>query len=139
MLVADQRRVVELADAIVAGGANVEVESPVDMMVVDVAHARALDRGKREPRADGAVGMQPPLADVAVPAGFHLADEHNLVRQDVDADAKEVAGIRSGVDDRQRRRWAEPEARRDVGAGRLDHAFLVLPIAIRPAGVCRRT
>ena len=132
---AEQRRVVELAHPVVARRADVEVEAPIDVMVVHVAYARMLDRRECETRADPAVGVQPPLADVTVPAGFHLADEHDFVGLDVDADAEEVAGIRSGVDDGLRRRRAKPESRRDIGAGCLDHALLILPVPVRPAGV----
>ncbi len=131
----DEWRIVELAHAIVAGGANIKVESPVDMMVVDIAHTRALNRGEREPWADCAVGVQPPLTDVAVPTGLQFAYKHDLVEQNIDADTKEVSGIRSGVYDRQGRRRAEAEARRDIGAGRLNHPLLVLPVAIRPTGI----
>lgn len=70
-------------------------------MVLDVAHTGALDRGKCEPWANCAVGVQPLLTNVAVPAGFHFAYKHNLVKQDIDTNTKEVAGIRSGVDDSQ--------------------------------------
>src|SRR5206468_1969212 len=82
--------VVELSDAVVPRGADVEVEAPVDMVVMDVADAGALDRGEAEARANRPIGGEAPLADVAVPARFHLRDEHHLLPLDVDRNAVEV-------------------------------------------------
>ena len=87
---AGDRRVVELVhDAVTAPG-EVEVQAPVRVMVVEIAHARAADCGEPEPRPDRAVGGQSPRAHVAVPAGLELAHEHGLVTVDEDRDAEMV-------------------------------------------------
>jgi len=104
-------------------------------MMTHVAHAGALQGGEAEPRTNGAVGMQAPHADVAIPAGLHLAEEHDLLPLHVDRDAQLVASIGTRVENGCRRRVAEAEARRDVDAGCLDHSFHVLPVAIRTARI----
>jgi hypothetical protein len=53
----------------------------------------------------------------------------------VDRHAEEVAGVLTGVEDRLGGRRAEPEARADVRAIRLDHPLLPLPVEERPASV----
>jgi hypothetical protein len=95
----------------VACGPQVEVESRVDAVVVDVAHALALHGGEAEAGADRAVHAEPPMAHVAIPAGLHLADEHDPAEQGVDPHTEEVPGVGAGVRDRQRRAVAQPEAR----------------------------
>ena len=132
LLRARDRRVVELADD-VARLADVEVEPPVDVVVVHVADAAVLGAGEAEAWPQCAVGVQPPLADVAVPAGLHLAHEDALLPVEVDRHAEVVTRVGAGVHDRLRGRRAEPEAGRDVLTRRLDHPLLPLPVAIRPA------
>ena len=64
VVVADARWVVELLDDVVPRRANVEVESPVNVVRVQVAGAAVLRAGKAEARPDRAVRVQPPLADL---------------------------------------------------------------------------
>src|SRR5262249_22311035 len=114
-------------------GANVEVEAPVDVVVVFVADARARDRVEAEAWTDPPVCVQPPLAHVAVPARLQFADEHDLLPFDVDRGAEERPLVRIGVEDRLRRLRAEEEPGCDVRPRSLDHPLLVLPVAVRAA------
>ena len=134
-VVARERRVVVLEHDVLAGARDVEVQPPVRMMVMDLADTRVVDRAEAEARADRAVGMQPPAADVAVPAGRELADQHHLLVVHVDRHAGEVAVVVAGVEHRLGRLGAEPEAGRHRGALGLEAALLVLPVAVRAAGV----
>src|SRR5215475_12239332 len=93
--VADQRWVVELADQIVAGGSYIEVESPIDVMVMNVADARATHCGKAEAWAYGTVGVQLPEAYVAIPSGFHFTHQHHLPTLHINGHAEVVASVRS--------------------------------------------
>src|SRR5206468_127453 len=113
---AQDRGIVELLDE-VHGRVDVEVEAPVGVVVVDVADAGRLGGREAEARPNLPVRVEAPLADIAVPAGLQLADEHDLLTVDVDADAEEVAGVRAGLHDRPRLTDAEPEARPDVLSG----------------------
>ena len=130
-----QRGAAALLDVVAAGTADVEVEAPVGVVVVDVADAAVLHGGEAEARLDGAVGVQGPLAGVAVPARLQLGHQGDLLAVDPDGGAQEIAGVAAALDDRARLGGGEPEARRHVGAGRPQEALLVLPVAIGPAGV----
>jgi hypothetical protein len=77
--IADQRWVVELADHIVAGGSYIEVEPPIDVMVMDVADAGVTHCGEAEAWAYGTVGVQLPEANVTIPSGFHFAHQRHFL------------------------------------------------------------
>src|SRR3954469_9265324 len=94
-----RRRVVELPDPVVRRGADVEVEPPVGVVVVDVADALALRGGESEAGADHAGEPEPPPADVPVPAGLHLADQLDLAVVQRNSDTEECAGDGDGLHD----------------------------------------
>src|SRR5690242_210524 len=100
VVTADDRWVVKLHDAIAAGSLDIEIETPVGMVVVHVAHARAFGSGETEARSDSAVGGEPPLAYIAIPAGFHFAHQYDLLALHVDADAQKVTDVGAGIHDR---------------------------------------
>ena len=87
-------RGIELADRVVLCGADVEVQPPVDVVVVEVADSRIPYGRESEPRTDGPVVVEAPLADVAVPARLHLADHNRLLPRAVDRDTEEVTRVR---------------------------------------------
>ena len=68
------RRIVELLDDIMRGRANVEIEPPIGVVMMDFASAVIVDSRKSEARTDGSVGVETPLTDVTVPTRLHLAD-----------------------------------------------------------------
>src|SRR5215213_1813821 len=96
--VADDWRIVELFDDVVAWRANVEVQTPVDVVRMDVAGAAVLGPGEPEARANRPVSVQPPLGNVAIPPRLHLAHQHHLRSVDVDRHAGEVARVSVGID-----------------------------------------
>ena len=85
-------------------------------MMMYMAYARAGHGSECEAWANSAVSVQPPLADIAVPAGLHLAHEDDLETLDVDRGAEIVASVGAGIEDSLRGRGAEPEAGRDIDA-----------------------
>ena len=82
-------RGVELAHLVVRA-ADVEVEPPVDVVVVDVADARVLHGVEPEARADGPVIVKAPTAHVTVPTRLQLADQDRLSSLAVYRGAPEV-------------------------------------------------
>lgn len=86
-------------------------------------------------RADGAIRVQPPEANIAIPARFHLTDEHNLLALHVDGDAEVITGVGTGVEDGRRGHGAEAETGSHVGGVGQEHPFLVLPIPVWSAGI----
>src|SRR5262249_52402302 len=106
---------------------------PIDVVIVHVADATASHRGEAEARLDRSVCVKAPLADVAVPARLHLADQDDLLPSHVHRDAGEIAGVRSGVENGRGRRTGEAEAGSNVHSVGLNRRFPVLPIAVRPA------
>jgi hypothetical protein len=125
-VVARQRRVVVLDHHIVPRARHTEVQPPVGV-VVGHADARVLDRFEAEARANRAVCVQLPAADVAVPAGRQFADQHDFLALHVDGDTSEVALVVAGLPDRLRRLRSEAKARRYRVAVRHKAALLVLP------------
>jgi len=76
-----------------------------------VADTVVVDGGEAETGPKSAIGMEMPLAEVAVPPRLHFADEHNFLALDVDTDAQEIAGVRARVEDGFGGRVAKPETR----------------------------
>src|SRR5215210_5740513 len=126
---------IEFAHHVVLRGANVEVEPPVDVVVMDLADARVFYGREPETRADGSIIMEAPAADVPIPARFHLAYHDDLLPFAVYGDTEEIARISIRFEDGLRGRWAPPDSRSDIHPIRLDHAFLELPVAVGAAGV----
>src|SRR5712691_1835821 len=81
--------VVEFADHVISGGFDVEVQPPVNVMVMSVADAGTRSCVESKPGTNRSVRVQPPLANVAVPARLHLADQDNLLARHVDRNAEE--------------------------------------------------
>ena len=61
------------ADQVVTLTGDVEVQPPINVVVVLVADARVVHGAEAEARADRSIGVQVPPADVAVPARLELA------------------------------------------------------------------
>jgi hypothetical protein len=99
-------------------------------MVVSVAYARILDGAEPEARADCTVNMQPPFAHVAIPAGLHFADQHYFEPLDIDCDAEVIARITAAFEYGLGWCVAQAKARCNVGPGSLQHALLILPVAV---------
>jgi hypothetical protein len=79
--------------------------------------------------------MQPPKANVAIPARFHLTDEHDLLALHVDGDAEVITGVGTGVEDGRRGAGAEAETGSHIGAIGREHPLLVLPVPVWSTGV----
>src|SRR5215213_8206282 len=131
----DNRWRVKLANHVVLCGADVEVEPPVDVVVVDVADARIVYGREPEARADGPVIVESPPADVAIPARLHLAYHDDLLAHAVYRNTEEIAHIGSGFEDGLCWRRTPPDSWSDIRPICLDHAFLPRPVAVRAAGV----
>src|SRR5215208_6474114 len=127
-------RGVELAHLVVRA-ADVEVEPPVDVMVVDVADARGLHGVEPEARADGPVVVKSPTTHITVPTRLQLADQDGFPPLAVYRGAPEVPLIRPGLDNSLRGRLGPAYPRGDVRPVRLDKALLEEPVAERTAGV----
>src|SRR5437868_13049935 len=105
------------------------------MVVMHVAHARAFGSGEAEARVDSAIGGEPPLAYIAIPAGFHFTHQYDLLALHIDADAQKVTDVGAGIHDGLCRSGAKPEPGSDIGPLSLDLTLLILPVAIRPVCV----
>src|SRR5215210_3352193 len=77
--------------------------------------------------------METPLTDVAIPTGFHLTDQDDFLPLDVNPHPQEVSRIRSGIKNCLGWSWTQTESWCDIRSGRLNHTFLILPIAVRAA------
>lgn len=96
-------RMVEFPYTVVVCSADIEIEPPVGMMMVNVAHTRVPYRGEAETGTDGAVIVEAPLADVAIPARFHFAYEHRFLAFSVERNTEEVPGVLPGL-----KGWSAP-------------------------------
>src|SRR5829696_6343944 len=130
----EEGRGVELAHLVVRA-ADVEVEPPVDVVVVDVADARVLHGVEPEARADGPVVVKSPTTHITVPTRLQLADQDRLSSLAVYRGAPEVPQVSLGLEDGLRGRLGAAYSRCDVGSVRLDKALLEQPVAERTAGV----
>src|SRR5215207_5987563 len=128
-------RGVELAHHVVSCGANIEVEPPVDVVVVDRADARILYGREPEARADGPIIMEAPPADIPIPACFQLANYNNLLSLNEYPNTEKIARICSRFKDGLCGRGAPTDSWSDICPICLDHAFLELPVAERATGV----
>src|SRR5262245_42913205 len=61
-------------DAIVGSRDDVEVESPVDMVCMNITYAATGGCPETKARADDSLIGQSPVAHIAIPTGFHFAD-----------------------------------------------------------------
>src|SRR5215213_10076051 len=113
---------VELAHHVVLCGAYVEVEPPVDVVVMNVADARIVYGREPEARADGSIIVEAPAADVPIPARLHLAYHDDLWAVAVYRNTEEIARISSGFEDGLCGRRAPPDSWSDIRPIRLDHA-----------------
>lgn len=105
-------RGVELANDVVLRGDDVEVEPPVDVVMVYLANARVSIA--ENPKRGRMVPVHAPPADVPVPARLQLADHVNLLPLAVYGHAPKVPRIRPGVEDGPRGCWALTNPRGDV-------------------------
>src|SRR5215218_3110497 len=128
-------RGVELADLVVLGGADVEVEPPVDVVVVDVADARILYRRESKARADGSIIVKAPTAYVSIPTGLELAHQNRLLPLAVYGNAPKVSRVRPRFKYGLRGRLGPADSGGDVCPICLDPAFLKQPVAERSAGI----
>src|SRR5205085_8820499 len=90
-------------------------------------------------RADGAVGVETPLADVTIPTGGQFAHEHNLAAFRVESDAAKGARVVACVED-GRGDGRAAIAHATVCAGHVcavgdEHVLLISPITIGAAHV----
>src|SRR5260370_18334671 len=76
---------------------NVEVKSPVRVVIVRFAHASVLHCGKGKCRLDRPVQIKSPLLDIAIPSRSHLRRENQPVRPFFGGHAIECARLRSGM------------------------------------------
>src|SRR5258707_7449684 len=58
--------------------------------MMDMTNAGRRDCREAKSRANGSIGMQPPLADIAIPTGLHFADEDNFLALNIQGDAQEI-------------------------------------------------
>src|SRR5205823_14633511 len=82
----------------------------------------------------GAVDAEAPLLSVAIPAGLHLTDEHELALGFEQRNGGEVSGVASragGFGSGVR----APESGGQIGSVALEAVFIVLPVAVGAAGV----
>src|SRR5882672_9092605 len=89
----DQRWIVEFADSIIPWSDNVKIKTPIAVMVMDIADARATHSRKTEARSNGPVRVEAPDADVPIPTCLHLTYEDYLLSLDVNAGAEKIAGV----------------------------------------------
>src|SRR5215207_2063658 len=99
-----------LLDDISAGTIDIEVKTPIDMVLMRHAGARVARAGEAEPGPDGAVVPQPPVRDIAIPPRLHFAHQPKLTVVIPDGDALKVACVRSRLKDRGGRLGAQPPA-----------------------------
>ena len=83
--------------------ANVEIQTPIDVVRVEVAGASILRSRETEAWTDRPIRVQAPLRDVPIPAGLHLADENHLSSIYIDRHAGEISCIGAAIDDRASR------------------------------------
>jgi hypothetical protein len=102
------------------------------VVVVDAADARVVHAAEPEAGLDRAVAEEAEVGDVAVPAGLELRDETDVAAGNPVRDALEVAGVGAVLENDRGRSRALADAGCDVGAGRREETFLVLPVAVRP-------
>jgi len=92
-------RIVEFLYDVVTRRSNIEVQTPIDVVRMDVAGASILCPCEPKPWADRPVRVQPPLRDVPIPACLHLAYENDFGSVYIDCHAGEVPRVGAAVDD----------------------------------------
>src|SRR5918911_1963263 len=125
-------------DAVLIRRVDIEIESPVDVMMMDGADATAGGRAEAVARANRAVRIEPPLVYVTIPTSVQLRDEDQLRALRVNGHALKVARVVARFKGRGGRALNYPKARADVAKAdrvRLEVAFRILPVAIRAAGI----
>src|SRR5215204_5805680 len=83
--------IIEFPNDVVARRTNVEIESPVDVMMMGIADARTLDSRESKARANGSICMKTPLAEIAIPASLHFTYQYYFQSLNVDPHTKEVS------------------------------------------------
>src|SRR5438270_8592590 len=104
------------------------------MVIVHIANAGTRRSREFEARADRAVDVEAPFLDVAIPAGRHLGGQHELAFGFEDRNAGEVSGVASRAG-RLGSRIRAPESGDDIRSVALKAMLVILPVAIRAAGV----
>jgi hypothetical protein len=130
----DDRWRIELAHYVVLRGADVEVEPPVDVVMMGLADARTVYGREPETRADSSIIMEAPAADIPIPARFHLAYHDDLLAVAVYGNTEEIARVCSGFEDGLCGCRAPTDSWSDIRPIRLDHALLPRPVAVGAAG-----
>src|SRR5437588_4108067 len=75
----DDWGVIKFLHKIIARRADIEVEAPIGMVVVDIADTRTLHSSESESRPDRSVRVQAPFANITVPARLHFADQYDFL------------------------------------------------------------
>ena len=124
----DDARVV-FGDQIIPRRADIQIEAKIGVVVVAVS-LMGIKAVRREshPRQHATVQRKRPRHEVAVPTGLHHGGYGKAIRVVVGGNA-EVRTILPRFEDRLRRREAQPEAGREIGADGVEARFGVLPIA----------
>src|SRR5438445_352702 len=87
----------EAVQRVVWEAVNVEVKSPVDVVIVREAHAPKLHRRERERRLDRSIQIKSPPLDVAIMACPHLRGQDQPVRPYFGGHTIECARVRPGM------------------------------------------
>src|SRR5215203_1174140 len=120
-----------LLDDISTGAIDIEVKTPIDMVLMRHAGARVARAGESESGPDGAVVPQPPVRDIAIPPRLHFAHQPKLTVVIPQRDALKVACVRSRLEDRGGRLGAQPPAgSHRISAHSEKRSFLILPIPV---------
>src|SRR5215211_1132009 len=120
-----------LLDDISTGAIDIEVKTPIDMVLMRHAGARVARTGEAESGPDGAVVPQSPVRDIAIPPRLHFTHQPKLTVVVPQRDALKVACVRSGLEDRGWRLGAQPPAgSHRISAHSEERSFLILPIPV---------
>jgi len=120
-----------LLDDISTGAIDIEVKTPIDMVLMTHAGARVARASETELGPDGAVVPQSPLRDIAIPPRLHFAHQPKLTVVVPQGDALKVACVRSRLKDRGGRLGAQPPAgSHRICAHSEERSFLILPIPV---------
>jgi hypothetical protein len=127
------RKLVVFPHDVIARSHDVEIEPPIDVVVVYLTNAiRGLINGSEpESRLERAVDMESPFRYVSVPACNQLGLENDFEAIDVVRNASEIAPVDvRGIEYRFWRGMAQSESWTEVSPRAAKGPFLPLPIPI---------